>query len=77
MKNVRVRKRGKYYEYQFDIAKKDGKRRAITKSEFTVKSEAERAGIKAYNEYINTGQPFKLSDMSYNDYLDYWVKSYC
>ena len=46
MANVRVRKRGKSYEYQFEIAPIDGKRKSQTKSGFDTKREAELAGIK-------------------------------
>lgn len=77
MAKVRVRKRGNAYEYQFEIASQDGKRKWRTKSGFRTKSEAETSGIKAYNEYINTGQTFKPSQMSLSDYIDYWMKSYC
>ena len=31
------------------------------------------AGMKAYHEYINGGNT-KYSQMSYSDYLDYWMK---
>ncbi len=33
------------------------------------------AGMKAYDEYIN-GSSTKDSQMSYLDYLDYWMKEY-
>ena len=33
--------------------------------------------MKAYNEYSNAGHFFKLSTMSFADYLDYWKKTYC
>ena len=33
------------------------------------------AGMKAYDEYINGGNT-KDSQMSYADYLDYWMKEY-
>ena len=74
MANVRVRRRGKSYEYQFETAPIDGKRKSQTKSGFNTKREAELAGIKAYNEYISAGQPYKPNDMSYSDYLDYWFE---
>ena len=77
MANVLTRKRGNVYEYQFEIAPQDGKRKRITKSGFKTKSEANREGVKAYNEYMQTGQSFVPSKMSYSDYLDYWMKQYC
>ena len=74
---INIRKRGNVYQYAFEAAKVDGKRRQITKSGFKTKAEAEKAGIKAYNEYNNTGHSFTPQTMSYNDYLDYWMKEHC
>lgn len=74
---VSVRKREKVYEYRFSIASIGGKRKWISKSGFTTKKEAIKAGIIAYNEYIQTGHSFTPSQMSYSDYLDYWLKTYC
>ena len=50
---INIRKRGNVYQYQFEIAKVDGKRKYINKSGFKTKNEALMAGIKAYDEYIN------------------------
>ena len=74
---VSVRRRGKVYQYQYDIAPIDGKRKRVTKSGFKTKAEAEKAGTIAYNEYMQTGHNFVPSSMSYSDYLDYWMKQYC
>ena len=49
MSNVTIQKRGKYYQYKFEIAKVDGKRKFANKSGFKTKAEAEREGIIAYN----------------------------
>ena len=54
MSGVNIRKRGKVYQYQFEAAVVDGKRKQITKSGFKTKKEAEIEGIQAYNEYNNT-----------------------
>ena len=72
---VNIRKRGKVYQYQFEIAKVDEKRKYISKSGFKTKNEALMAGMKVYDEYINGGNT-KDSQMSYADYLDYWMKEY-
>lgn len=72
---VNVRKRGKYYQYQFEVAPINGKRKQVTKSGFKTKNEALVAGQKAYNEFINGGIS-KESEMTYADYLDYWMKEY-
>ena len=45
---VNVRKRGKSYEYCFDIGKINNKRKRITKSGFKTKIEAQEAGTVAY-----------------------------
>ena len=52
---VNVRKRGKFYEYCFDVGKINNKRKRITKSGFKTKVEAQKAGTVAYEEYIRTG----------------------
>ena len=72
---VNVRKRGNVYEYNFDVAKIEGKRKRITKSGF--KTKAEKAKIKTYNEYDQTGHSLNPSTISYSDYLDYWLKEHC
>ena len=77
MAEVRVMKRGNVYQYQFEIAKVNGKRKYINKSGFKTRCEALESGNVAYTEYINTGKPFKESKLSYSDYLDYWLNNYC
>ena len=74
---VNVRKRGNVYEYNFDVAKIEGKRKKISKSGFKTKIEAQEAGTVAYEEYIRTGVVVKDCQMSYHDYLDFWYENYC
>lgn len=74
---VNVRKRGNSYQYYFEIAPVDGKRKQKVKSGFKTKAEAYNEGMKAYNEYNNTGHSFTPKTMSYSDYLDYWMKEHC
>ena len=74
---VNVRKRGKSYQYYFEIASVDGKRKQQVKSGFKTKKEAELAGIKALNEYNQYGKTFDTNSMSYSDYLDYWMEKHC
>ncbi len=76
MSNVTIQKRGNFYQYKFEIAKVDGKRKFLSKSGFKTKSEAEKEGVIAYNDYLNTGNSFSSSDMSYSDFLDYWLENY-
>jgi len=74
---VSVRKRGKCYEYRIEIASIEGKRKWITKSGFKNKQDALHEGALAYNEYYQVGKIKRNKDMSYSDYLDYWVDNYC
>ena len=74
---VSVRKRGKVYEYRFEIATVEGTRKWITKSGYPTKAEAFKEGAKAYNDFYYNGQKTKLREnMSYADFLDYWIDNY-
>ena len=77
MSSIRTRKRGKFYEYCFDVGKIKNRRKRITKSGFKTKAEAQEAGTVAYEEYIRTGIVIKECQMSYYDYLDFWYENYC
>ena len=77
MGKVSIMKRGNFFQYRFEIASQGGKRKFINKSGFKTKRDAYAAGMKAYNEYLNTGRKFEPSNMSFSDYLDYWIKTYC
>ena len=74
---VSVRKRGKVYEYRFEIATVEGTRKWITKSGYPTKAEAFKEGAKAYNNFYYNGQKTQLREnMSYADFLDYWIDNY-
>lgn len=77
MSQITARKRGKTWEYGFEGAKIDGKRKRITKSGFRTKAEALEAGAKAMAQYNNAGQSFTPSKISVADFLDYWMDNYC
>lgn len=77
MARVNVKKRGKVYQYRFEMAPVDGKRKYSSKSGFKTKAEAEEAGNEAYTEYLHAGVPFRECKLSYSDYLDYWLDNYC
>lgn len=64
------------WEYRFEAAKVDGKRKHISKAGFKTKKEAEIAGTKALAEYNNAGLHFEPSDISFADYLEYWFENY-
>lgn len=55
MGRINIKKRGKVYQYCFEAAKVNSKRKQITKSGFRTKNEAYVAGQKAYEEYMNGG----------------------
>lgn len=85
--NVRNRNVGKFdkdgkpkeplWEYRFEAAPVDGKRRQITKAkQGWTKADALREGAIAYAEYHNAGLRFEPSNMSFADYLDYWFDNY-
>lgn len=65
------------WQYRFEIAKVNGKRKYASKSGFKTKEEAEKAGNIALTEYLRAGKHFEPSEMSVADYLDYWVDNYC
>lgn len=78
MANITFRKRGNKWEYRFEAAKIDGKRKQISKGGFLTKKDAAIAGSKAFEEYHTTGQSFKPSEISFNDlakeYMEMYVK---
>ena len=77
MGQLRTRKRGNVWQYSFEAAPVDGKRKSISKSGFRTKAEAISAGTQAMNEYNNAGAVFSPSEISIADYLDYWFDNYC
>lgn len=76
MSELNVRKRGKKWQYQFEIASVDGKRKQKTKSGFNTKKEALEAGNIALAEYNSSGSTFELSKISVSDFYDYWFDNY-
>lgn len=73
----RERKNDTVWEYRFEIASVDGKRKWISKSGFKTKTEAKEAGKQALKLYENTGVAVKPTDMSFSDFLDYWIEHRC
>lgn len=64
------------WEYRFEMAKVDGKRRHASKSGFRTQKEAQEAGTKALAEYLNAGTVHKPNDISVADYMDQWIEQY-
>ncbi len=77
MSQVTCMKRGKYWQYRFEGAKIGGKRKRFTKGGFATKKEAMQAGTKALAEYNSSGLAFVPSEISFSDYLDFWMQEYC
>ena len=77
MAELITRKRGAKWEYRFQIASVGGKRQYKSKSGFRTKAEALEAGTKALNEYNLSGFAFTPSEISFADYLDLWLDTYC
>lgn len=72
---VNVRKKGNVYQYYFETAKVDGKRKRVSKSGFKTKKEAEEEGFKAMNNLFQ-GVAYKPCKMSYSDFLDLWFEKW-
>lgn len=77
MASINVTKRGSTWQYRFEAAKVNGKRRQISKGGFRTKKEALEAGTKALAEYNASGCSFTPSEISVADYLDFWFENYC
>ena len=77
MGQLRTRKRGSTWQYSFEAAPVNGKRKSISKGGFRTKAEALTAGTAAMNDYNSSGQSFTPSELSVSDYLDYWFDNYC
>lgn len=72
-----IRKRGKAWEYYFDIGKdENGKRKRKSKGGFTTKKECEEALLEAQIQYKNTGRIINDKNLSIDQYLKYWYDNY-
>ena len=74
MASVNVTKRGDKWQYRFEGATVNGKRKQYSKSGFRTKKEALEAGTKALAEYNSAGMHFSPKDVSVSDYMEYWVE---
>ncbi|WP_027399823.1 site-specific integrase [Anaerovorax odorimutans] len=77
MAELNITKRGKSWQYRFEAAKIEGKRKQISKGGFKTKKECLEAGTKALAEYNHSGLHFEPTEISVCDYLDYWFDTYC
>ena len=69
--------RTKMYGYRFEIASIENKRKWINKRGFKTKAEAIKAGNEAINHYNDVGEAIQPSDISFSDFLDYWIEHDC
>jgi integrase len=72
---VNTRKRGNVYEYYFEVAKVDGKRKQISKCGYKSKKIAEIEGNKAMNNLFS-GIAYEPCKISYSDFLDMWLEKW-
>lgn len=77
MGKLRIEKRGKVWQYRFEIAKIEGSRKTISKSGFKTKQEAINEGTAAMEKYNNYGNVFKPSEISVHDFFNLWLEEYC
>ena len=70
-----IRKRNNVWEYRFDIAKINGKRKQISKSGFKTKKECEKEALKALAYYQNGGLTVNYENISFSDLLDLWYET--
>ena len=78
MPQVNIKKRGDKYQYYFEVASVDGKRKRKTKDGFKTKREALEAGTRALAEYNSTGIVLEEKKISFADYLNNdWMNRYC
>lgn len=68
---------GKRFRYRFEIANIKGERRWCSKRGFETKAEALKHGREAQRNYESIGEIISPTNMSYSDYLDYWIKADC
>lgn len=77
MGEINYRKRGKNWEYRFEGAPVDGKRKQISKGGFATKAECITAAEEAKRRYNTPGKISTPKEISISDYLDYWFDTYC
>ena len=81
MAKINTRKKGNNWEYYFEIAKVEGKRKRISKAGFRTKKDALEAGNKALTEYNDFGVvsdkcKITIADFAKDEYIDYINSKY-
>ena len=75
MAELQVYKRGCNWEYRFEIASENGKRKFAQKCGFKTKKEALEQGTAAFNAFNSTGQTITISEIGVADYLNEWLEN--
>ena len=75
MAELFVHKRGNKWEYRFEVASVNGKRKYVQKSGFATKKEAIAVGIDAMKAFNLTGNAFQPSDISFADFILEWLEA--
>ena len=74
MAQVRTRKRGKTFSYIFEAGKTaDGKRKVVEKGGFATKSQAYKAGVAAYNDYLHGNIGITSEKITLKDFMTAWL----
>ncbi len=74
MAQVRTRKRGKTFSYIFEAGKKsDGRRNVVEKGGFATKTQAYKAGIAAYNDYLHGNIGITSEKITLKDFMTAWL----
>ena len=75
MAQVRTRKRGKTFSYIFEAGKVDGKRKVVEKGGFATKTEAYKAGVAAYNDYLHGNIGMTSERVTLKDFMSAWLEN--
>ena len=75
MAQVRTRKRGKTFSYIFEAGKVDGKRKVVEKGGFATKTEAYKAGVAAYNDYLHGNIGITSERVTLKDFMSAWLEN--
>ncbi|MBR1646904.1 MAG: tyrosine-type recombinase/integrase [Selenomonadaceae bacterium] len=77
MAQVRTRKRGKTFSYIFEAGKTpDGKRKVVEKGGFATKTEAYKAGVAAYNDYLHGNIGITSEKITLREFMTAWLDNF-
>lgn len=74
MSSLNITRRSNGWQYRFEGAAIEGKRKQFSKSGFKTKKEALEAGTKALAEYNQYGTSVKPSEISFTDFLNEFIE---